>query len=260
MDEARLADALKPLLGDDLSQHLASNFVNIRRDLATETLERSSPGKFVEAFVQCLQHISTGKYDVKPDVDGYLLKQVENATTLPEGLRICGARVARAMYALRNKRSIAHKNEIDPNTFDLAVVHEGAAWIMAELFRIASGLTMQQAGELIDLVQAPVGTLVEEIDGTRLVHADLTIEGEILVLLHSQYPQPVPVKKIEDSLKARSSKSVRNRLGEMKLNKLIHGDAAKGYRLTTAGHAEAVAEIKQINANPIEGRISSMAS
>lgn len=68
MDEARLADALKPLLGDDLSQHLASNFVNIRRDLATETLERSSPGKFVEAFVQCLQHISTGKYDVKPDV------------------------------------------------------------------------------------------------------------------------------------------------------------------------------------------------
>ena len=52
---------------------------------------------------------------------------------------------------------------------------------------------MQQAGELIDLVQAPVGTLVEEIDGTRIVHADLPIEGEILVLLHSQHPKPVPV-------------------------------------------------------------------
>jgi hypothetical protein len=246
MDKARLAHALQPLVGGDLAQHLAEHFVNIRRDLATRTLERSSPGKFVETFVQCLQHIATGKYDGKPDVDGYLSQKVENATQLPEGLRICGARIARAMYALRNKRSIAHKNEIDPNTFDLAFVHEGAAWIMAELFRMASGLTMQEAGELIDLVQAPVGTLVEEIDGTRLVHADLTIEGEILVLLHSQHPQPVPVKNIEESLKARSTKSVRNRLGEMKLNKLIHGDAAKGFRLTNAGHAGAVAEIKAL--------------
>ena len=74
----------------------------------------------------------------------------------------------------------------------------------------------------------------------------LTIEGEILVLLHSQYPQPVPVKNIEESLKARSGKSVRNRLGEMNTNKLIHGDAAKGYRLTIAGHAGAVNEIKQV--------------
>jgi hypothetical protein len=48
----------------------------------------------------------------------------------------------------------------------------------------------------------------------------LTIEGEILVLLHRQYPHAVPVRSIEDSLKARCSKSVRNALGEMKTNKL----------------------------------------
>jgi hypothetical protein len=247
MDEVRLVQALTRLLGGDLARHLASNFVNIRRDLATRTLERSSPGKFVETFVQCLQHISTGKHDVKPDVDVYLAQRIENVTQLPEGLRICGARIARSVYALRNKRSIAHKNEIDPNTIDLAFVNHGAAWIMAELFRMASGLTMQEAGELIDLVQSPVGTLVEEIDGTHLVHADLSIEGEILVLLHSQYPNRVQVKNIEDSLKARSAKSVRNRLSEMKVKKQIHGDAASGYRLTTAGHANAVAEIKGLS-------------
>ena len=122
MDEAQLVEGLKPLLSDDLAQHLASNFINIRRDLATRTLERSSPGKFVETFVQCLQHIATGKYDVKPDVDGFLSQKVENLTQLPEGLRICGARMGRSVYALRNKRSIAHKNEIDPNTIDLAFV------------------------------------------------------------------------------------------------------------------------------------------
>jgi hypothetical protein len=246
MDEALLAQNLQPMLDKALAEHLVLNFVAVRRDLATRTLERSSPGKFVETFVQCLQHIATGKYEAKPDVDGYLLKHVENATSLPEGLRICGARIARAMYSLRNKRSIAHKNEIDPNTFDLALLNEGAAWIMAELFRLSSGLTMQQSGKMIDLVQARVGTLVEEIDGTRLVHADLTIEGEILVLLHSQYPQPVPLQGIEVSLKARSSKAVRNKLGSMRTRKLIHGDTANGYRLTTAGHIQAVNQITQL--------------
>jgi hypothetical protein len=246
MDEARLTQALKPLLGDDLSKHLVSNFLNIRRDLLTQTLERSSPGKFVETFVQCLQHIATGNHDFKPDVDAYLSKHAENATQLPEGLRVCGARIARAMYSLRSKRSIAHKNEIDPNTFDLALLNQGAAWIIAELFRIASGLTMQEAGELIDLVQAPVGTLVEEIDGTRIVHAQLPIEGEILVLLHSQYPNAVPVNSIDDSMIGRNSRSVRNKLGDMKQRKLLHGDAAKGYRLTQAGYAGAVNEIKKL--------------
>jgi hypothetical protein len=246
MDEVRLIQALKPLLGNDLARDLVANFLSIRRDLATRTLERSSPGKFIETFVQCLQHIATGNHDVKPDVESHLSKHAENATQLPDGLRVCGARIARAMYSLRSKRSIAHKNEIDPNTFDLAFLHEGAAWIMAELFRIASGLTMQEAGELIDLVQAPVGTLVEEIDGTRIVHANLPIEGEILVLLHSQYPNVVPVRSIEDSMIGRNAKSVRNKLSDMKQRKLVHGDAAKGYRLTQAGFAGALNEINKL--------------
>lgn len=245
-DDAHLVQALKGLVGDHLAEDLVTNFINLRRDLGTQTLERSSPGKFVETFVQCLQHIATGNYDPKPDVDFYLAQKVENVTQLPDGLRICGARIARAMYALRSKRSIAHKNEIDPNTFDLRLLHQGAAWIMAELFRIATGLTMKEAGELIDLVQTPVDTLVEEIDGTRIVHADLPIESEILVLLHSLYPTPTPVRSVEDSLIARSSKSVRNKLSDMKYRKLVHGDTAKGYRLTKAGYADAVEEIKRL--------------
>src|SRR5207249_2219977 len=105
-----------------------------------------------------------------------------------DGLRVCAARIARSIYTLRNKRNIAHKSDIDPNSFDLAFINQGASWIMAELLRNASGISMQEAGALIELVQAPVGTLVEEIDGTRLVHADVGLQGEVLILLHSHYP------------------------------------------------------------------------
>jgi hypothetical protein len=242
LDEARLATALAGLLGLTLSADLVSDLVKIRRDCATKTLERAAPGKFVETFVQCLQQIDVGAFDAKPSVDDYLGKKVEN-TSLPEGLRVCAARVARAIYTFRNKRNIAHKNDVDTNTHDLKFAHEGAAWITAELLRHATGVTMQEAGALIMMVQAPVGTLVEEIGGTRVVHADVSVHGELLLLLHSHYPDTLPVEAIMRSLSRRSSGTVRNKLRSLHAEKLAHGDAKSGYRLTVAGHAAAVAEI-----------------
>jgi hypothetical protein len=219
--------------------------VKIRCDCATHTLERAAPGKFVETFVQCLQYIDTGSFDAKPSVDDYLDKKVEN-TSLPESLRICAARVARSMYTFRNKRNIAHKNDVDANIHDLAFAHQGAAWITAELLRHATGVSMQEAGMLIAMVQAPVGTLIEEIGDTRLVHADVPIKAELLILLHSHYPDAITVDSMLKSLSRRNAGTVRNRLRELHMEKLAHGDAKSGYRLTQTGHVAAVAEIKAL--------------
>lgn len=246
MDEHRLSAALSGMLGTDLSQELTKDFVKLRGDAATATLERASPGKFVETFVQCLQQMASGSFESKPNVDSYLARTVENETTLPEGLRICAARLARTIYTLRNKRNIAHKNPIDPNTFDLALAHKGAAWIMAELLRNATGLPMKEAGALIEQLQVPVGTLVEEIEGTRLVHAATSVRGEILILLHSYYPHRVAVSDILKTMSARSAGSVRNRLGELAREKLLYGDSKSGYRLTQVGHAAALTEISAV--------------
>jgi hypothetical protein len=246
MDKARLTTPLATLLDPSLASALAADFVKIRQDYATRTLERASPGKFVETFVQCLQWMATGSYDAKPDVDGYLKNKVESETSLPEGLRICAARVARSIYTLRNKRNIAHKNEVDPNVVDLAFIHQGAAWIMAELIRSASGITMEEAGAVIELVQAPVGALVEEIDGTRLVHADISIPSEVLILLHSHFPQRAPLDDILTSLSRRSPGSVKKQLRSLRSAKLIHGDNTIGYRLTQPGHAAAVRDLQTL--------------
>jgi hypothetical protein len=248
MNEVRLSQALSGLIGQPLAGELSNDFAKLRRDLATATLERASPGKFVETFVQCLQRMATGEYDAKPNVGSYLSQKAENEISLPEGLRICATRLARAIYALRNKRNIAHKNPIDPNLFDLALAHQAAAWIMAELLRNASGISMQESGALIELVQTPVGNLVEEIDGTRLVHVDTSVRGEILILLRSHYPERVPIANILKTMRARSPGSVRNRLGQLRTAKLVHGDGEVGYRLTQVGYAAAVTEINQHNA------------
>ena len=242
-----LTDALAGLVGPTLAGDLSANLVKIRRDCTTRTLERSALGKFVETFVQCLQYIDAGSYDAKPSVDTYLANSVEN-TSLPDGLRLCAARVARSVYTLRNKRNIAHKNDVDANIHDLAFAHAAAAWISAELLRHATGVSMQEAGALVELVQAPVGTLVEEIEGTRLVHADASIRTEILILLHSYYPETVPLESVIKGLSRRNAGTVRKRLRDLHAQKLVHGDTESGYRLTRPGHTAAVSEIKALSA------------
>jgi hypothetical protein len=69
MDPARLEAALGTKLERALAASLVDHFLKIRLDAATKTLERAVAGKFVETFVQCLQWIAQGKYDVKPEVD-----------------------------------------------------------------------------------------------------------------------------------------------------------------------------------------------
>jgi len=243
MDGKRLVAALATEMPTNLAQDLVDSFLTIRQDASTRTYGRAAPGKFVETLVQILQHKRTGRYDASPDVDAFLKNSVENYTTLDDGLRICAARVGRAIYTFRNKRNIAHKGAIDPNTYDLDFIHAAARWVMAELLRLAQSLKMEEAGALIEMVHAPIGRLVEEIDGRRIVHGNLSVRNEILVLLHSHYPDHVAIKDIITSMDRQNEKSIKLRLRELYAEKLIQGDSAKGYRLTTTGFDTAVAAI-----------------
>ena len=244
MDEKRLACAIESLVGDTLAREISADFLKLRCDVATGTLERASAGKFVESFVQCLQTMSGGTHSVTPNVDDYLKNRVENDTTLPDGLRLCGSRVARSIYTMRNKRNIAHKGEIDPNKIDLEFTHYGAAWIMAELVRCASGITMDEAGALIELVRVPVGTLVEEIDGVRMVHAKVSTRMEILLLLHSQHPTPATLTQLIDWT-GKNPKVIRARLSELRKQRLIVGNGNEGFKLTSPGYNTAFGEIQR---------------
>jgi hypothetical protein len=134
-----------------------------------------------------------------------------------------------------------HKGAIDPNSFDLRFSLHGSQWLLSELLRNVSGLTMQDAGQLINLVNAPVGGLVEDLGGRRLVLLnDLEIPEEILIRLHSQYGTIVSLADIFNSLNRRGEKQVRNALRSLWNRKMIDGNAKDGYRLTSKGFDIAV--------------------
>jgi len=240
LDEAGLESALSGLVPGQLAHDLVESYIEMRRDVATGTLGRSAPGKFVETVVQSLEQLETGSFESHPAVDQYL-KGVESRTAvLDEDLRIAVARVARGMYTLRNKRNIAHKGTVDPNLGDLRYLLAGAQWIMSEFLRRASNVSMQEATRLIDMIQTPVGAAVEDFGTHKLVLRDLTIRDELLVLLHATHPQRTPVADLLKSTARRAPTSVRKVLRQMWDDKLVDGDARIGYWLTAKGVDAAV--------------------
>jgi hypothetical protein len=241
---------LATILPKELANDLVTQFLAIRRDVASGTLGRAAPGKFVESVVQALQHLERGKYDAKPSVDAYL-RAVESRSAPPDdGLRICGARVARAMYTLRNKRNILHKGDVDPNTFDLVFLLAGAQWLLAEFVRHATGISMEEAGTLVQQLQAPVGALVEDYGSRKLVLVDTTMEEEVLLVLHTHYPEKVSLADLTGSMDRRSPGGVRNKVRDMWRSKLIEGDAKTGYVLTGKGLQAAIEAVARHTQEP----------
>ena len=238
MNRDDLIDTLSKGIPKPLATDLVDEFIILRRDVATNTLCRSSPGKIVETVTQILQHLDSGKCDEKPNVDEYLRTIESKGQNLNDGLRICASRIARSMYTLRNKRNIAHKGEVDPNTYDLKFLMQAAQWLVAELLRNVNNVTMEEAGRQIDRVQVPVGSVVEDFGNRKLVLPEMSVPEEILVLLHSHYPDTVPQKVIVSSLDRRNPRSVKNVIRILWQEKKIQGDSKQGYKLTQKGFIE----------------------
>jgi hypothetical protein len=240
VDRTQLIAALSNGIPAALATDLADEYLQMRQDLATGTLGRSSAGKFVETLVQVLEHLDTGAYSRKPNVDGYLSTLESKANKLPDGLKIVAARVGRSMYTMRNKRSIAHKGEVDPNRFDLQYLVAAAQWVLAELIRTVSALPMTEAGAIVEQVTAPVGGLVQDFAGRKLVLAVMSIPEEMLVVLHSQHPAAVTLASLRLSMDRRSAKRVQSASRKLWAAKEIEGSAEAGYRLTHSGFDRAV--------------------
>jgi Mn-dependent DtxR family transcriptional regulator len=93
---------------------------------------------------------------------------------------------------------------------------------------------------LVAEVQLPVGELVEAIGGRKIVHADMTAVAEALVLLMTEYPEPLTVTELTKSMDRRNPGSVRATVSTLWKKKLVHRGADKKIVLTETGLRAAV--------------------
>jgi hypothetical protein len=227
---AALVNSVAPDLIDEFLRH----FAQLRSDVVTQTLERASAGKVVETFVQILQWVERGSYEANPDVNSYL-RSVETRAGLDEGLRICGCRLARAMYSIRNKRDIAHTSTVKASLGDLQLLYSCARWLLTELLRTLGKCSIREAETLTDCYVGRISPLVDRSEQKVLLLADVTATEEILLRLHHSYPDAVSIEDICQSLDRRKSASVRRLVQRLWAQRDIEGSKGDGYRLTDKG-------------------------
>jgi hypothetical protein len=114
-----------------------------------------------------------------------------------------------------NKRSIAHKGSVDPNTYDLKYIYTSSQWILSEIVRELITSDMNLAGRMIEFIQTPVSSIIEEFGNRKLVYGHLIAEKEIMVLLYSHYPEYASRKEISASLDRRSESTISNSLKKL---------------------------------------------
>ena len=234
-----LIDEIGKYIDKRLTKELITEFVTIKNDCKTGTLGRISVGKFVETIVQILQFLENGTFDKRPKVDLYLKDLESKSTNLNDNLKLVCSRIARAMYSLRNKRNIAHKGTVDTNIYDLRYIYASAQWILSEIVRQLFNADMTTAGTMIEYIQIPVSSIIEDLGERKLIFGKFTVAQEILILLHSYYPDQVDRKAIRNSLDRRSNSTISNSLSTLWKKKLIHKNGSE-YKLTQEGFKEAL--------------------
>jgi len=245
MIHSELIEQLKTFIPSSLASDIVKIFLQIRSDVSTETLERSTPGKFVETVVQILQFMETTQYEQSPKVDDYLRTLESRQSNLSDDLRISLSRVARAIYTLRNKRNIAHKGGVDPNIYDLRFIYSASQWMLSEITRHLLSTDIGTTSKLIEYIQIPISPLVEDFGDKRLVLIGGTAEEELLTLLFHYFPHPVLQSQIHKDMDRRANSTVSNTMTATYNKRLVEGDRHKGYKLTSLGYRHAVDIIKE---------------
>lgn len=228
-----LSTSLDPTLANDLVIY----FIELKNELKIGNIGKTSSGKFVETVVQVLQYLENGSYDSKPSVDSYLSQIESRKVVIDDHLKICCSRIARASYSLRNKRNIAHKTDITASIYDLMFLYSSAQWILSEIVRQVIKSDIDTANKAIEYIQIPIHSIIEDFGDRKLIYGDLNIDEELLILMHTCYPEYLNIDYIRKSLDRRARSSVYSCLKKLWDNKYIikiNGE----YKLTQFGYQE----------------------
>jgi len=179
--------------------------------------------QFNEITYRIIEYLLNGSYtslkDKLPIFNETVLVKWENIPNKEENIRIIIPRVLYSMYCIRNKRGAIHKNDISPNKMDANILLYDAKWILAELFRICSKLSIEDSQKIIDsIINKEIDLIWQINDKTRVLNQKLTCNEQILLLLYSNNTMCVDdlIKNIEYSNKS-TFKSILKKLHKDRL-------------------------------------------
>lgn len=143
-------------------------------------------------------------------------------TSLPESIRFHVLKLADLILDFRNKRNVAHPGTVNVNEMDSAFVIQAANWIIAELIRLETKMSPDDAQTEIKKIIERKVPIIEEIGGRlKCLQTKLNVKEQSLVFCYQKYPKQVFLDEIFDWAEYSNKGVLRKQLQDLNAEKLI---------------------------------------
>lgn len=190
-----MANSLDEALGDipaGLRNPLVSDFEDLLAEYRAGDWEKVGlkAGKLCETTYTILKGHTSGSYPAAPSKPTNMVSActaLEGATGFSRPVRIQIPRVLIALYELRNNRAIGHvSGDLNPNHMDAEFFLRGAKWMVAELVRVFTKASTDQARDLIEEVTERILPVVWDTGtGKKILNTTLSTADKALVLTYA---------------------------------------------------------------------------
>jgi hypothetical protein len=188
-------DILEKAYGSDIAANVIDSYKEIEQNFVIQKWKTSEldAGHFVESVRRLIEFELYGSYTpfsqkLSTFTDD-VLKKYENASG-NDSYKILIPRMLKSIYNIRNKRGVGHISTISPNEMDATVIMQSVKWVLAELVRINSALTITETQKLIaSIVERQIDLIWKDNGITRILNTELKTEEKIIILLLDESPQ-----------------------------------------------------------------------
>jgi hypothetical protein len=183
-------------LPDELVDNLQKEFQKIHEQYFLEKWEPSQldGGRFAEAVLRIIEYKDRRAFTrIGKQINRKKIVSSANKNTkLPESMRLQMTTLAELLLDFRNKRNVGHLGLIEVNEMDATFVLNASNWIVAELIRLETKMSPNEAQKEITKIIERKVPIVEEIGGRlKCLNPKLNIHEEILVLCYQRYPTKI---------------------------------------------------------------------
>ena len=180
----------------DIAENVVNSYLNVEQNFAAGRWKTSEldAGHFVESVRRLLEYELTGTYTPFSakitEFNNSVIDQYERAVGKDDSFRFHIPRILKAIYGVRSKRGVGHIASINPNKMDSTLILYTCKWVLAELVRLASGLSLQETQKAIDnIVTRQIEVVWKDGSIVRILAHSMKTKEQILVLLYDSSPQ-----------------------------------------------------------------------
>lgn len=251
---ATALDVLRAAYPNEIVDKLIAAYHEIEDNFTLKKWRASETdaGHFVEAarrLLECELFGGTWTPFTKrlPTFDAKELQRYELASG-DESYRVLIPRVLHPMYAIRNKRGAGHvAGTVSANVMDATFIMYAAKWVLAELVRLKSGLSIPQTQTLVDqIVERRLDLLWKKGGVVRILDTKMKSPSKVLVHLLDQDGQSADA--LRNAIEYNNPTDFRKVLRTLHRKRLIDMSPDGICSLTTTGQVAAEALITKSKA------------